>query len=45
VKLGRRDGKLVNAAPEFEDCRAAAERHGVGVKEVVAAALAAFRAR
>src|SRR5262249_52421176 len=34
VKLGRRQGLLLNAAPEFEDCRAAAERHGVGVKEV-----------
>jgi uncharacterized protein (TIGR00299 family) protein len=45
VKLGRRQGLLVNAAPEFEDCRAAAERHGVGVKEVMAAAIAAFRSR
>src|SRR5262249_24283506 len=32
VKLRRRQGLLLNAAPEFEDCRAAAERHGVGVK-------------
>jgi uncharacterized protein (TIGR00299 family) protein len=45
VKLGRRGGQLVNAAPEFEDCRAAAEQHRVGVKEVMAAAIAAFRAR
>ena len=44
VKLGRRDGKLLNAAPEFEDCSAAARQHGVAVKEVMAAALAAFRA-
>ncbi len=45
VKLGRRGGALVNAAPEFEDCRAAASAHGVPVKEVLAAALAAFRSR
>ncbi len=45
VKLGRRAGELLNAAPEFEDCRSAASLHGVAVKEVVAAALAAFRLR
>ena len=35
--------ELLNAAPEFDDCRAAAEQHGVAVKEVMAAAMAAFR--
>jgi uncharacterized protein (TIGR00299 family) protein len=45
VKVGYRAGRLLNAAPEFEDCRKAAERHSVGVKEVLAAAIAAFRAR
>jgi uncharacterized protein (DUF111 family) len=44
VKVGRLGGRLINAAPEFEDCRQAAERHGVAVKEVLAAAMAAFRA-
>ena len=44
VKLGRREGKLLNAAPEFEDCAHAARAHGVAVKEVIAAAIAAFRA-
>jgi uncharacterized protein (DUF111 family) len=43
VKLGRAQGRLLNAQPEFEDCRQAAERHGVPVKEVQAAALSAFR--
>jgi uncharacterized protein (DUF111 family) len=43
VKSGRLAGRLLNAAPEFEDCRQAAERHGVGVKEVQQAAIAAFR--
>lgn len=44
VKVGRLRGAMVNAAPEFEDCRQAAARCGVAVKEVMAAALAAFRA-
>jgi len=43
VKIGRLGGAVVNVAPEFEDCRQAAERHGVPVKEVLAAALSAFR--
>lgn len=43
VKLGRAQGEIVNAQPEFEDCRQAAERSGVPVKEVQAAALSAFR--
>jgi len=45
VKVGRRGGAVVNAAPEFEDCRLRAREHGVGVKEVLAAALAAWRSR
>lgn len=44
VKIGRLAGRLLNAAPEFEDCRAAAHRYGVAVKEVMAAAISAFRA-
>jgi uncharacterized protein (DUF111 family) len=44
VKLGRGEGKLLNVAPEFEDCARAARAHGVAVKEVMAAALAAWRA-
>jgi hypothetical protein len=44
VKLGRRGGTVYNAWPEFEDCRQAAEARGVAVKEVLAAALAAWRA-
>jgi pyridinium-3,5-bisthiocarboxylic acid mononucleotide nickel chelatase len=43
VKVGRLRGTMVNAAPEFEDCREAAARCGVSVKEVMAAALFAFR--
>ena len=43
VKLGSRNGEILNAAPEFEDCRAAAERHHVAVKEVQQAAIVAYR--
>jgi uncharacterized protein (DUF111 family) len=45
VKTGRLAGRLLNAAPEFEDCRQAAQRSQVAVKEVMAAALEAFRRR
>jgi len=44
IKLGSRSGEIFNAAPEFEDCRAAAEKHGVAIKEVQQAAIAAYRA-
>lgn len=39
------DGEVRNLAPEFDDCRAAAERTGVPVKEVQQAALAAATAK
>jgi hypothetical protein len=43
IKVARaRDGRLINYAPEFEDCRAAAERHQVAVREVQTAALATY---
>jgi pyridinium-3,5-biscarboxylic acid mononucleotide sulfurtransferase len=42
VKIGTRNGEELNAAPEFEDCRAAARLHGVAVKQVMQAALAAY---
>lgn len=45
VKIGRLAGRQLNAAPEFEDCRQAAGRHQVAVKEVLLAALTAFRSR
>lgn len=41
VKLGLRGGRIVNRAPEFEDCRKLAESAGVPLKEVCRAALAA----
>jgi uncharacterized protein (DUF111 family) len=39
VKLGRRGGKLVTWAPEYESCKRAAAKTGVAVKEVYNAAL------
>jgi hypothetical protein len=44
VKIGLRNGEELNAAPEFEDCRAAAQKHGVALKQVMQAALAAYAA-
>ncbi len=41
VKVARLDGLEVNAAPEYEACRAAAREHGVALKSVFAAAVAA----
>ncbi|MGV3619225.1 MAG: nickel pincer cofactor biosynthesis protein LarC [Archangium sp.] len=45
VKLGLRGDAVLNAAPEFDDCRGLAARHDVPVKQVQAAALAAWYAK
>ena len=45
VKVGRRGGRVYNAQPEFDDCQRAAAARGVPVKEVWAAAVAAYRTR
>jgi uncharacterized protein (TIGR00299 family) protein len=42
VKVARRDGRVLNAAPEFEDCARIARQHQVPVKEVQALAIKAF---
>ncbi len=42
VKIGSLGEEILNAAPEFEDCRAAAGRFGVPVKKVQQVAIAAF---
>lgn len=41
VKVGSRDGGDVNWMPEYDDCVAAARKHGVPLKQVMQAALAA----
>lgn len=43
VKVAKLHGQSVNAAPEYEDCRRIAEEKSVPLKEVMAAAQAAFR--
>jgi uncharacterized protein (TIGR00299 family) protein len=46
VKVARApDGRVINYAPEFEDCREAAARHQVAVREVQTAALTAYARR
>ena len=42
VKVARRDGRVLNASPEFEDCARIARQHNVPVKEVQALATKAF---
>jgi uncharacterized protein (TIGR00299 family) protein len=42
MKIGSREGEALNVAPEFEDCRKAAEQHLVAVKQVQQAAIAAY---
>ncbi len=41
VKVARRGNRVMNVAPEYEDCRALAQQHGVALKLVYAAALGA----
>jgi len=43
IKVCEEAGRALNAAPEYESCRAAARRAGVPLKEVYAAALCAYR--
>jgi uncharacterized protein (DUF111 family) len=45
MKVGFSGTDELNAAPEFEDCKSAALRHGVALKQVQAAAIAAYRGR
>ena len=41
IKVARRDGVELNASPEFDDCARLAAEHGVSIKTVQAAAVAA----
>ena len=45
VKVGLAGNDVMNAAPEFEDCRAAAARHNVALKQVQQSAIAAYQKR
>ncbi len=43
VKVGILDGTVVNAAPEYDACRALARKHNLPLKEIMEIALAAAR--
>jgi pyridinium-3,5-bisthiocarboxylic acid mononucleotide nickel chelatase len=45
IKVGSRGGTIYTAAPEYEDCRQAAEARGVPLKDVLRAAAQAWDAR
>ena len=45
IKLGMKDGQVVQVAPEFESCRAASEQSSQTLRAIYEAALAAYRAR
>jgi uncharacterized protein (DUF111 family) len=42
-KVASRDGEILNASPEFEDCLNLANQHGRPIKEIQAAAIKAFK--
>jgi hypothetical protein len=42
IKIGSRNNETFNAAPEFEDCRAAAQKHNVPVKQVMQTAVSTY---
>src|SRR5262249_45445741 len=45
IKVSRtKDGRLMNASPEFEDCRVAAEKNQVSLRDVQLMAIAAYTA-
>jgi pyridinium-3,5-bisthiocarboxylic acid mononucleotide nickel chelatase len=41
-KIATRDGRVLNASPEFDDCARAAAAHGVPIKDVQAIAMKAW---
>ena len=43
IKIGRLDGKIVQAAPEFEHCKKVAREAGVPLKTVYDAACKALK--
>ena len=43
VKVARRAGRVLNVAPEYEDCQRLAAEKSVPLKEVILAAQLAYR--
>jgi len=42
IKIGERNGRVITASPEYEDCKRAAAEHGVAVRHVHESAAALF---
>jgi len=42
IKIGSLGSETMNAAPEYEDCRAVAAKHHIAIKQVQQAAIAAY---
>lgn len=45
IKTGRKDGRLLSASPEYEDCKTAAQKHDVSTRVVYEKAVDAFRGK
>lgn len=43
IKIGSREGLVLTASPEFEDCRRVAEQEGLSVKDVMSEAMVLWR--
>jgi pyridinium-3,5-bisthiocarboxylic acid mononucleotide nickel chelatase len=44
IKIGERDGGIVTASPEYEDCKRAAIEHGAPIRRIHETAFIAYRA-
>ena len=42
IKIGKRNGDIISASPEINDCKLCAEQHGVAVEDVYRSAIAAW---
>ena len=45
IKIGQRNGREIQASPEYEDCKRAATEHGVAIRRVYESALTLYRAK
>ncbi len=45
LKVARLNGHILNVAPEYDDCRRAAEEHGVPLKQVIAETVQTWEAQ
>lgn len=45
IKVGRRQGRVITASPEFEDCREAAQRSSLPLREVMDQAMRVWRSK